>query len=233
MRGRSWFVWPALGAIALAGCGSSHKATTAARTPATAPALSTPPGAPPPPPGPPPGPPPAAARAIAARTLRAGDLPGFTPQGDTALAANAARWVQASEAQAPPAERSARVALLKRLGFLAGVQERLAPGGGGQAESISVVEHFTSAGGARAEQQAQVARLKKNGLTTYAVASIPGAQGLATGAGGPFTGLNVAFTRGAYYYLVGLGYPAGTSPAPATRTQLTTAAQRLYARVTG
>ena len=43
----------------------------------------------------------------------------------------------------------------------------------------------------------------------------------------------VAFTRGAYFYLVGVGFAAGTSPAPATRAGLTTAAQRLYARVRG
>jgi hypothetical protein len=230
MRRRSWLVWLALGAIAPVGCGSSHKGTTtAARTPT----LSTSRGAPPPPPGGPPGPPPAAARAIAGRTLLAGDLPRFAPRGDSALAATAASWVRQSEAQAPRAERRARIKLLRRLGFVAGVQERLEPSGGGGAESISVVERFASPSGARTEQQAQVARLKKNGLTAYTVASIPGAQGLATGSGGPFVGLNVAFTRGAYFYVVGLGYPAGTSPPPATRAQLTTAAQRLYARVSG
>jgi hypothetical protein len=228
VRGHSWLVWPALCAIALAGCGSSHKGTTAARTPT----VSAPRGAPPPPPGGPPGPPPAAARAIAGRTLRAGDLPGFAPRGDSAAAATAASWVRQSETEAPPAERSAQVALLKRLGFLAGVEERLEPSGGGEGESVSVVEHFASPSGARAEQQAQVSRLKKNGLTAYTVASIPGAEGLVTGPGA-FTGLNVAFTRGAYFYLVGLGYPTRTSPPPATGAQLTTAAQRLYARVSG
>jgi hypothetical protein len=217
----------AVGAIALAGCGSSRNASTTAHTISSA---AGNPGAPAPP-GAPPGPPPAAARAIAGRALRAGDLPGFTPQGDTAIAATAATWVRQSEAQAPAAQRTAQVKLLRRLGFLAGVDEHLERNGGGAAESISVVERFNSQSGARAEQRAQVARLKHSGLVFFSVASIPGAQGLETGPGGPFTGLNVAFTRGAYYYLVGLGYPAGASPPPATRAQLTTAAQRLYARV--
>ncbi len=67
------------------------------------------------------------------------------------------------------------------------------------------------------------------GAKAFTVAAIPGASGFG-GAHNGSTGYNVAFADGAYYYLVGAGWPTGT-PSPPTRAALITAAEDLYRRV--
>jgi hypothetical protein len=168
---------------------------------------------------------------LSSHVLTASDLRGFSQRGPLSEGTKAAGWVKESEPESPAAARTRHTARLRRLGFTAGVRERLESTGGGGAEGISMAEQFTSPSGARAELADQIAQLKAQaGFSSFAVPAIPGARGLATTPGGPVTGFNVAFAKGAYYYLVGVGFPAGTSPAP-TREGLIAAAQRLYGRV--
>lgn len=207
-----------------AGCGGSGQ-KSAATAPSTPAATS---------PAPSPGNaalPPSTVVALSAHVLTASDLRGFSQRGPLSESTNAAGWVKESEPESPAAARTRHMASLQRLGFTAGVRERLEPTGGGPAEGISMAERFASPSGAGAELSDQIAQLKaQGGFSSFAVPAIPGARGLATTPGGPFTGFNVAFAKGAYYYLVGVGFPAGTSPAP-TRQGLIAAARRLYERV--
>lgn len=209
-----------------AGCGGSGQ-KSAATAPSTPAATS---------PAPSPGNaalPPSTVVALSAHVLTAGDLRGFSQRGPLPESTKAAGWVKESEPESPAAARARHVASLQRLGFTAGVRERLQATGGGPAEGISIAERFTSPSGAGAELSDQIAQLKaQGGFSSFAVPAIPRARGLATTPGGPFTGFNVAFAKGAYYYLVGVGFPAGASPAP-TREGLIAAAQRLYERVHG
>ena len=220
MRDRRWLSALACAVLALAGCGSGGKSTTAPSTSSAAGTTSTTTAASQP----------SSARALANRVLRAGDLRGFAPKGLTASAVDVAGWVQASGPEAPAFERAEQIALLKRLGFLAGAEERF-EAKSVPAEGISVVEHFGSASGATGALHAQNVRLARHGMSAYGVASIPDAVGFATAPGGQSVGLDVAFVRGSYYYLVGAGFPAAISPAPATRASVDDAARRLYARI--
>src|SRR5271167_1322836 len=128
-------------AIAFPGCGSSSstpssattaKATTAGGTGSAATTL--PPGTP------------AALRGAHGSVLLAGDLPGFVPQGPLTLSTSA----QSSVAEDEPDQRASEAASLKALGFVAGLDERLAPSTVGVASEggVSVVTQFRSAQGA-------------------------------------------------------------------------------------
>jgi hypothetical protein len=152
--------------------------------------------------------------------LRAGDIPGFIPQGYTAPSTSAHNWV----AEFPAQQRASEEARLKALGFTAAISEHLAPaqGAGGSREAISVVEQFSSARGASGEVAGQVKQAPTHGQSAFAVAGIPGAHGF-----GSSIDSNVAFAVGSFYYLV--GFSSNTSSP--TRSQLITAAQRLYSRV--
>jgi hypothetical protein len=206
-------------ALVLSGCGSaSHKAasttavTTTAGPPSTA---SLPPGAPP------------ALRGVSGRVLNAGQLAGFAPHGRRLLGINATSWVAGE--QLPSPARAKEATRLQRLGFVGAVSERLAPTNGSAAEGLSIVEQFRSARAADTELAAQVKMTEAKGAKAFAVPVIPGASGFG-GASGGTTGYNVAFADGAYYYLVGAGWPTGT-PSPPTRAALIAAAQGLYRRV--
>jgi hypothetical protein len=209
----------ALAALAFSSCGSSSTATgpTTAKTTtalgSTGSAATTlPPGTP------------AAFRGVHGGTLLAGDLPGFVPQGYRAPSTSA----QAAVAEYPPAQQASEAARLKALGFIASITERLAPAQapGASGEAISLVEQFHSAHGASGEVAAQLKQALARGETAFAVPGIPGAGGFGSSTASP-PDANVAFPVGAYYYLVGFG-----SSVP-TRSQLITAAQRLYRRVRG
>jgi hypothetical protein len=196
-------------ATSAAGCGgSSHK------TASTGPAVSTtvPSNAPP------------AVRALAGRMLVAGDLRGFAPQGQRTIATSAQSWVH----EYPPGEQAKEGRRLEGLGFVRGVSEHLAGSAENGSEAISVAIQFRSPHSA-ATNVADEAKRPAFGGKTFAVGTIPGAKGFG-GVFGSFTGYNVAFAIGPYYYLVGEGYAKGTPGAP-TREQLVMAAQRLYARV--
>jgi hypothetical protein len=198
-------------ALVLSSCGGgSHKAATTAASNA-----ALPPGAPP------------ALRGTRGQVLAAGELAGFTRQGRIALGISAASW--AHEEELPPAQSAKEAARLGRLGFVAGVRERLAPANGGPAEGLSIVEQFRSPRAADAELAAQLTIGKAQGASAFAVPSIPGATGFG-GSIGSATGFNVAFADGSYYYLVGAGFPRET-PNPPTRADVIAAAQHLYSRV--
>jgi hypothetical protein len=215
MTGGTVAVGTVVMAIALAGCGGSSSTSSTATTASTgrgSTAATLPPGTP------------AALRGPHGGVLLAGDLAGFVPQGYEAPSTSAQSWV----AEYPPPQRAPEAARLKALGFVAGIVERLAPvqGGSVNQEAISLVEQYRSPNGAKGEVAAQLNQAHTRGETTFPVAGIPEARGWGTSAASP-PDANVAFPVGAYYYLVGFG-----SSAP-TRSQLITAAQRLYGRVRG
>jgi hypothetical protein len=220
MQARVWVAAMAVGTVALAGCGSSHKSSNGAATTTAAsgpPEHSTtiPPNAPP------------AVRAMTAGLLKEGDLRGFVPEANPTLGTNARSWVEAEGL--PPSERSRAVARLERLGFITGVRTRLLSTAGRGAEGISVVERFKSASGATEEVASEASTAGAHGAAVLPLATIPGAKGFGN-ASGESIGINVAFPNGPYYYLVGVGYPKGTPNAPSI-VALTAAAKRLYARV--
>jgi hypothetical protein len=206
-------------AIAFSGCGGSSTSSSRTTAKATTTSSGTRSAAVTPPPGTP-----AALRGTHGGVLLAGDLPGFVPQGYRAPSTSA----QSEVAESPPELRASEAARLKALGFIAGISEQLAPaqGSGATGEAISLVEQFRSAHGADGEVAAQLKQALARGETAFAVPGIPGARGFGSSTASP-PDANVAFPLGAYYYLVGFG-----SSAP-TRSQLITAAQRLYRRVRG
>ena len=113
--------------------------------------------------------------------------------------------------------------MLRRNGFRRGARENLLNGG---TAGLSVVEQFRSPRAARAALAFYVRLLKSQSLGTldiFPVHGIPGAQGLAYARNG---GVNIAFTDGSYYYLV--GEAAGGATTIAT---LTAAARHLDHRL--
>lgn len=231
MRGGRWIAGLLMYASLLAGCGSSHK---------TASNSSTAGAQPPPPQGPPatiPAGAPPAVKAIAGRVLVAGDIPGLPPQGPPGqrlhgviLGISARSWVEEEAREGlPPNEQASERTRLQRLGFVRAVHERLAAARAAGPEGVSIAIEFRSASGAQANVQYEAKAAERHGLKPFAVAGIPGAKGFGQ-AGGGMTDYNVAFSKGAYYYLVGVGYPTSAPGAP-TREQLIAAARRLYARV--
>ena len=192
-------------AVAFSGCGGSH--STSSTTSATVPAGT-----------------PAALRGAHGSVLVAGELPGFVPQGTPTLGTSAESWVAGE--QVPPEKRAAEAASLRALGFVAGIEQRLAPSHGGTGEAISSVELFRSAHGASAEIASQLKQAAGRGETTFAVQGIPGGRGFGSSRGNA----NVEFSVGPYYYIVGDQVPSST-PATAARAQLVAAAESLYRRV--
>jgi hypothetical protein len=199
-------------AIALSGCGGSSGTSSTATTASTgggSAATTLPPGTP------------AALRGAHGSMLLAGELPGFVTHGHPTLGTSPQSWV----AEAPPAQRASEAAILKALGFVAGISEQLA-GAGANEGGVSLVEQFRSAQGAHGEIAAQLKQALRRGESAFAVAGIPGARGF--GYSGSSTDANVAFAVGPYYYLVGFG---ASGAGRLTHAQLIAAAQRLYSRV--
>lgn len=202
----------AVGAVALAGCGgsshtSSTKAVTSAPTTATTTAPTTPPAG------------------IAGRLLTAGEA-GFIAPTTTTVDHTAQGWV--TDTGTPSGGgRPQEVARLRRLGFIAGATENITSSDG--AGGLSFVEQFSTPGAARAELANEI-RSSKAGFSSYKqfpVPGIPGAIGFG-GSGNGSSGINVAFTDGDYYYLVGQGV---TALGPEPEHALIAAAQSLYHRV--
>jgi hypothetical protein len=169
---------------------------------------------------------PAALGSLPSRVLRAGELAGFTPQGRRILGVNAQSWVQGLEL--PPSERDTEAARLVRAGFLGGVRSTLAPTNGGGAEAISLAEQFKSPHTASSELTRQLQGLVRRGGVPFSVPGVPGAHGIAISTT-ERSGLNVEFSKGPYFYVIGVGWPGGTSHPP-SRAALIAAAQHLYAR---
>ena len=113
--------------------------------------------------------------------------------------------------------------MLSRNGFREGVRENLMNGG---TAGLSVVERFRSPQAARAALAFYVQLVKSQSSGTvdfFPVHGIPGAQGIGYAHG---AAVNIVFSNGAYYYLV------GEAAGGATRTvTLNTAARHLYHRL--
>jgi hypothetical protein len=120
-------------------------------------------------------------------------------------------------------------ARLKRLGFIRAVRENLAQGA---TSGLSEVEQFHSAKAASAELAAETAQDKTGyggPYKVFTVPGIPGARGFTLIQGGQ-GGVNIAFVKGPYYYLVGQELAPSESSNAATAS-ITAAAQHLYRRV--
>jgi hypothetical protein len=204
-------------AVTLAGCGGGDdKASTAKSSTTARPTSATlPPETP------------AAARALSTRVLAANELPGFAPQV-LKPTTSAADW---ATLEVRPAQEAKETARLRRLGFIAGLNEELRATNGDDAQTgLSIVERFPSARAAAIELAAQLRRSKAQGnFKAFGVAGIPGARGFDL-SGRYGAGHNVAFADGPYYYLVGTGWSFKTDSPPA-RAVAITGAQRLYRRV--
>jgi hypothetical protein len=154
--------------------------------------------------------------------LTSNELAGFHV-ADVSVHTTPDSWV--SEEQLLGDQAAAEKAMLERNGFRAGVHEDLMSGGTGAA---SIVEQFRSAQAAAGALGFYLMRSKTFGpYAPFKVTGIPHAVGYSLGGvnGG---GINLVFSDGAYYYLV--GREAGSTAAVAN---LNTAARHLYQRVHG
>jgi hypothetical protein len=154
--------------------------------------------------------------------LTSNELAGFRV-ADVSVQTTPRRWLSAE--QLPADEAAAEKAMLKRDGFRVGVHEDLMSDGAGGA---SIVEQFRSPQAAADAQGFYVKRSKGFGpYAPFKVTGIPHAVGFSLG-GANGGGINIVFSDGAYYYLV--GQESGSTAAIA---RLNTAARRLYHRVHG
>jgi hypothetical protein len=175
----------------------------------------------------------AAQMPLTERVLTPGGVHGLVQTQQPAEIQGATQWAAIAE-QSPSVTEAAR---LQKLGFVAGVQERLHGLLPVQAEAISRAEQFRTSAGARAELAAQYHQAQNDARMTGAkvklspVAGIPGALAW-TATGSHMTGVNVSFAVGSYYYLVGSGFPTGTNGAPG-QVQMSQAAQSIYLTISG
>jgi len=158
------------------------------------------------------------------RVLPATTLPGFVTPTPLNVVRSAQRWARSTEQSATAASEAAR---LDRLGFVSGIDETLHGRYPLAAEAISLVERYRSAAGAQAElaHQRQLILANTDGrkLTLVRSTGIPGAFAWSV-TSHQMIGNNVAFTSGAYYYVVGSGAAPHVPGAP-TMHQILTAAQ--------
>jgi hypothetical protein len=175
---------------------------------------------------------------LSARVIQPGEFPGFLalPGQATTLYKSPKQWVS-GDTSATPAQIAARIARLRKEGFVAVLSRQLGtqtpkPWGG-----LSWVLQLGSAAAARGELAANVrdaassSKPPSSTYTAFQVAGIPGAHGYhLTSPGG--VGDNVVFADGPFVYFVGVGWKTGTAHPPA-RAQLLAAAARLYLRVRG
>jgi hypothetical protein len=160
---------------------------------------------------------------LRSRVLTSNELAGFHAAA-ASVHTTPDSWVSAE--QLPADQAAAEKAMLKRDGFRAGVHEDLTGGGTGGA---SIVEQFRSPQAAADALGFYRKQSKALGglYAPFKVTGIPHAVGFSLGGvnGG---GINIDFSDGAYYYLV--GREAGSKGAIA---DLNTAARHLYQRVHG
>ena len=174
---------------------------------------------------------------LSARVIQAGEFPGFLalPGQSTTLYKNPKQWVSV-DTSLTPAQASARIARMRREGFVAALSRQLGtpkrePWGG-----LSWVMQLRSAVAARAELVANVRDAASPGkrprsYTAFRVSGIPGARGyhLTSSSG---SGDNVVFADGPFVYFVGFGWTGQPKNRP-TRAELLAAATRLYIRTRG
>lgn len=161
---------------------------------------------------------------ILGRVLTNNELKGFT--GSPGGVDHSARTLLGAE-QDP--YYNADYARLKRLGVIRGVRENLSAGA---TSGLSEVVQFHSVKAASAELVAEIAEDKLGAggpYKAFVVPGIPGARGFTLIQGGQ-GGINIAFVKGPYYYLVGQEL-APSESTNATIASLTAAAQHLYHRV--
>jgi hypothetical protein len=197
-------------AAALPGCGSGgQKDSTATGGSASSSTTATRPSA----------------SGIRSRLLTGNELAGFHV-ADVLVRTTPDSWV--SGEQLPAGQVAAEKAMLKRDGFRAGVHEDLTNGSAGGA---SIVEQFRSPQAAADAlafylEQAKAAPASAGAYQPFKVTGIPNASGFSLG--GTAGGINIVFSDGAYYFLV--GQEGGSKAAVA---KLNAAARHLYQRVHG
>jgi hypothetical protein len=155
------------------------------------------------------------------RLISNSDLPSFQSGGATVV--DSVRTWLATEQFATRHARAAEKAMLIRNGFRAGASEHLR---NGLTPGWSLVEQFRSLQAARAAMTFYDALNKQGaggGFKSFSVPGIPGAKGLTDVTNHQ---VNVAFTAGPYYYLVG---QAGGGAA--VIAAINSAALHLYHRV--
>jgi hypothetical protein len=154
--------------------------------------------------------------------LKRNEMAGFHVV-DVLVYTTPASWM--SDEQLPADEAATEKTMFKRDGFRAGVHEDLMSGG---TDGASIVVQFRSPQAAADALGFYVTRSKAfGGYAPFKVTGIPHAVGYSIGGvnGG---GINISFSEGAYYYLV--GRLAGSKAAIAT---LNAAARHLHHRVQG
>lgn len=223
-----WMLLSAAAVVAVAGCGGSHSTTTttSSNAPASATASTSLAGQAPSSTG---------ALPIKARVLTPADLHGFIVTPSPTIVHSSTAWATGAEG-VPARQVAAESSRLRRLGFVAGIDEHLHGTFPLTAEALSIVEQYRSAPSARAELAYQYASAKSTPppsgrFTTFPVSGIPGAIGWQI-TSPSVIGINVLFADGPFYYGVGSGYPPNTHNAP-TRAEVIAVASALYRRVHG
>jgi hypothetical protein len=202
--------WPALTvrvavAVVLSGCGGHKVSTTTGGSASSSTTAASSP-----------------ASGIRSRVLKSNELAGFHVAG-VSVYTTPNSWV--SPEQLPADQAAAEKAMLKRDGFRAGVHEDLMSGG---TAGASIVEQFRSPQAAADALGFHRMQFKAFGAyAPFKVTGIPHAVGFSVG-GANGGGINIIFSDGAYYYLI--GQEAGSTAAIAN---LNTAARHLYHRVHG
>jgi hypothetical protein len=152
------------------------------------------------------------------------ELAGFKSVG-VSIYHSPSSWISGAPG-VPADQQAAEKAMLNRDGFRAGARENLQ---NSATPGLSVVEQFRSPRAARDAFALYRSQFKAPGATSGAYApfhvpGIPAALGFSLGGSGG--GINIAFSDGAYYYLVGR-----VGDSPTTIASLIAAAQHLYHRV--
>jgi hypothetical protein len=163
-----------------------------------------------------------AASEIRSHVLKTNALAGFHV-ADVSVRTTPNGWIASEQLSGDQA--AAEKAMLKRNGFRAGAHEDLMNGATGGA---SIVVRFDSPAAAADAMDFYVKRSKGFGqYAPFKVTGIPNAKGFSLGGlnGG---GINIVFSDGDYYYLV--GQEGGSKAAVA---KLNAAARQLYQRVHG
>jgi hypothetical protein len=193
--------------LVLAGCGGSGDGTSSGATNAPATTASG-----------------AQTSDIASRALANNEMRGFTG-GKPVVDHTVARYL--ADVGAPPDQVASEKKRLAGLGFLAGVHKDLTSDSG--KEGVSIVEQFKTPAGARSElaNEEKFFKAQDPGNKVARISAVPGAVDLVTP---DARAVNVAFTDGDYYYLVGAFVPTVNAR---THAAIVAAAKHLYQRVHG
>jgi hypothetical protein len=159
------------------------------------------------------------------RVLAAGQFAGMKPRNPPIVTRGAMEWAVVEGLSSKPLRLE--VARLRKLRFIAGVDENLITPGNGNRYGVSLVEQFSST--AAAQSELANAASTDGPWSYFAVPGIPGARGFES-IGGDGGGRNIAFTVGPFFYLVGAGWN-GSSRGAVSLAAVTAAARQIYERV--